>query len=95
MEQIIQKTFNCVLRTALTYSILANVFQLIFFIYYFAYVLMFFAFISFVFFFSADEGTSKTFTCARPLVGQFVAIQLVGVEGSLSLCEVEVFSNDG
>lgn len=46
-------------------------------------------------FFSADEGTSKTFTCARPLVGQFVAIQLVGVEGSLSLCEVEVFSNDG
>lgn len=42
-----------------------------------------------------DEGTSKTFTCARPLVGQFVAIQLVGVEGSLSLCEVEVFSNDG
>lgn len=43
----------------------------------------------------SDEGTSKTFTCARPLVGQFVAIQLVGVEGSLSLCEVEVFSNDG
>lgn len=42
-----------------------------------------------------DEGTSKTFTCARPLVGQYVAIQLVGVEGSLSLCEVEVFSNDG
>lgn len=34
------------------------------------------------------------FTCARPLVGQFVAIQLVGVEGSLSLCEVEVFTND-
>lgn len=43
----------------------------------------------------SDEGTSKTFTCARPLVGQYVAIQLVGVEGSLSLCEVEVFSNDG
>lgn len=43
----------------------------------------------------ADEGTTKTFLCARPLVGQFVAIQLVGVEGSLSLCEVEVFSNDG
>lgn len=42
-----------------------------------------------------DEGTTKAFTCARPLVGQFVAIQLVGVEGSLSLCEVEVFSNDG
>jgi hypothetical protein len=42
-----------------------------------------------------DEGTTKEFTCARPLIGQFVAIQLVGVEGSLSLCEVEVFSNDG
>lgn len=48
-----------------------------------------------MFFSFSDEGTSKTFTCARPLVGQFVAIQLVGVEGSLSLCEVEVFSNDG
>ena len=42
-----------------------------------------------------DEGTTKSFTCARPLVGQYVAIQLVGVEGSLSLCEVEVFSNEG
>ncbi|XP_075158690.1 CUB and Sushi multiple domains furrowed [Haematobia irritans] len=41
-----------------------------------------------------DEGITKTFTCARPLVGQYVAIQLVGVEGSLSLCEVEVFTND-
>lgn len=44
---------------------------------------------------SADEGTTKTFACARPLIGQYVAIQLVGVESSLSLCEVEVFSNDG
>lgn len=42
-----------------------------------------------------DEGTTKTFACARPLIGQYVAIQLVGVESSLSLCEVEVFSNDG
>lgn len=41
-----------------------------------------------------DEGVVKTFTCARPLVGQYVAIQLVGVEGSLSLCEVETFTND-
>lgn len=41
-----------------------------------------------------DEGVVKTFTCARPLVGQFVVIQLVGVEGSLSLCEVETFTND-
>lgn len=44
---------------------------------------------------SVDEGTTKSFSCARPLIGQYVAIQLVGVEGSLSLCEVEVFSNDG
>ncbi|KAL9879295.1 CUB and Sushi multiple domains furrowed isoform 1-T5 [Glossina fuscipes fuscipes] len=41
-----------------------------------------------------DEGITKTFTCARPLIGQYVAIQLVGVEGSLSLCEVEVFTNN-
>lgn len=42
-----------------------------------------------------EEGTTKSFSCARPLIGQYVAIQLVGVEGSLSLCEVEVFSNEG
>ncbi|XP_058831094.1 sushi, von Willebrand factor type A, EGF and pentraxin domain-containing protein 1 [Topomyia yanbarensis] len=41
-----------------------------------------------------DEGSTKSFTCARPLIGQFVTVQLVGVESSLSLCEVEVFSND-
>lgn len=41
-----------------------------------------------------DEGTTKSFTCARPLIGQYVTVQLVGVESSLSLCEVEVFSND-
>jgi len=28
-------------------------------------------------------------------VGQYVFLQLVGVEGSLSLCEVEVFATDG
>ncbi|CAG9857786.1 unnamed protein product [Phyllotreta striolata] len=41
-----------------------------------------------------DEGVSKTLVCARVLVGQHVFLQLVGVEGSLSLCEVEVFSAD-
>ncbi|CAH1169570.1 unnamed protein product [Phaedon cochleariae] len=41
-----------------------------------------------------DEGVSKTFTCARVLIGQHVFLQLVGVEGSLSLCEVEVFTSD-
>uniref|UniRef100_A0A8W7Q5B0 Furrowed n=1 Tax=Anopheles coluzzii TaxID=1518534 RepID=A0A8W7Q5B0_ANOCL len=43
---------------------------------------------------TVDEGTTKSFTCARPLIGQYVTVQLVGVESSLSLCEVEVFSND-
>lgn len=42
-----------------------------------------------------EEGITKTFTCARALVGQYVFLQLVGVEGSLSLCEVEVFATDG
>jgi len=38
---------------------------------------------------------TKTFTCARTLVGQHVFLQLVGVEGSLSVCEVEVFTTNG
>nr|CAD7589887.1 unnamed protein product [Timema genevievae] len=41
-----------------------------------------------------EEGVTKTFTCARTLVGQHVFLQLVGVEGSLSVCEVEVFTTD-
>lgn len=45
--------------------------------------------------FVSDEGITKAFTCARVLVGQYVFLQLVGVEGSLSLCEVEIFSTDG
>ena len=43
----------------------------------------------------AEEGITKTFVCARALIGQYVFLQLVGVEGSLSLCEVEVFATDG
>jgi hypothetical protein len=43
----------------------------------------------------AEEGVTKTFTCARVLTGQYVFLQLVGVEGSLSVCEVEVFTTDG
>jgi hypothetical protein len=42
-----------------------------------------------------EEGVTKTFTCARTLVGQHVFLQLVGVEGSLSLCEVEIFTTNG
>ncbi|KAF7988440.1 hypothetical protein HCN44_001013 [Aphidius gifuensis] len=41
-----------------------------------------------------EEGITKTFACARALVGQYVFLQLVGVEGSLSLCEVEIFATD-
>ncbi|CAD1479335.1 unnamed protein product, partial [Heterotrigona itama] len=41
-----------------------------------------------------EEGITKTFVCARALIGQYVFLQLVGVEGSLSLCEVEVFAVD-
>ncbi|CAB0012008.1 unnamed protein product, partial [Nesidiocoris tenuis] len=39
-----------------------------------------------------EEGVTRVFTCARTLIGQHVFIQLVGVEGSLSLCEVEIFT---
>jgi hypothetical protein len=42
-----------------------------------------------------EEGVTKTFTCARTLTGQHVFLQLVGVEGSLSVCEVEVFTTNG
>ena len=43
----------------------------------------------------SEEGVTKMFSCARALVGQYVFLQLVGVEGSLSLCEVQVFTTDG
>jgi hypothetical protein len=43
----------------------------------------------------SEEGVTKTFTCARTLIGQHVFLQLVGVEGSLSVCEVEIFTTDG
>lgn len=48
-------------------------------------------------FITIDDGETTTFQCERskPLVGQFVSVQMVGVEGSLSLCEVEIFSGDG
>ncbi|XP_045463202.1 sushi, von Willebrand factor type A, EGF and pentraxin domain-containing protein 1 [Harmonia axyridis] len=41
-----------------------------------------------------DEGITKSFTCARNIIGQYVFLQLVGVDGSLSLCDVEVFTSD-
>lgn len=39
-----------------------------------------------------EEGATKEFSCARPMVGRYVFVQMVGVEGSMSLCEVEVYS---
>lgn len=43
----------------------------------------------------SEEGTTKILSCARQIIGQYVFLQLVGVEGSLSLCEVEVYSTEG
>ena len=42
-----------------------------------------------------EEGVEKDFKCARPMTGRYVFIQMVGVEGALSLCEVQVFSSQG
>lgn len=42
-----------------------------------------------------DEGVPKDFRCANPILGRFVSIQMVGIESSLSLCEVMVFSTKG
>lgn len=39
-----------------------------------------------------DDGASKDLTCAHSIKGRFVFIQMVGVEASLSLCEVFVFT---
>lgn len=38
------------------------------------------------------DAETKLFQCAKVLTGQYVFVQMVGVESSLSLCEVEVFS---
>ena len=42
-----------------------------------------------------DDGTSKDLPCAHAIKGRFVFIQMVGVEASLSLCEVFVFTTKG
>lgn len=41
---------------------------------------------------TTGDAEPKLFQCAKVLVGQYVFVQMVGVESSLSLCEVEVFS---
>ncbi|XP_037075251.1 LOW QUALITY PROTEIN: CUB and sushi domain-containing protein 1-like [Pollicipes pollicipes] len=40
-----------------------------------------------------EEGKDKDFRCARRMSGRYVFIQMVGVDGALSLCEVQVFSS--
>ena len=42
-----------------------------------------------------DEGITKDFSCANSITGRFVHIQMVGMEASLSLCEVLVFTDKG
>ncbi|XP_028966823.1 CUB and sushi domain-containing protein 1 [Galendromus occidentalis] len=39
-----------------------------------------------------EDGAMKEFACAYPIVGRYVSVQMVGGDGSLSLCEVQVFS---
>ena len=41
---------------------------------------------------TTGDAETKLFQCAKVLIGQYVFVQMVGVESSLSLCEVEVFS---
>ena len=41
----------------------------------------------------SDDGATKMFECARPLNGRYVFVEMVGVEASLSLCEVQVLSS--
>ncbi|KAF0314296.1 CUB and sushi domain-containing protein 3 [Amphibalanus amphitrite] len=38
------------------------------------------------------EGQDHDFVCARPVTGRYVYVQMVGVVGVLSVCEVEVFT---
>ncbi|XP_022690901.1 CUB and sushi domain-containing protein 3-like isoform X2 [Varroa jacobsoni] len=39
-----------------------------------------------------EDGAMKEFVCAYPINGRYVSVQMVGGDGSLSLCEVQVFS---
>lgn len=39
-----------------------------------------------------DDGVTQDFPCAYPIVGRYVFIQIVGIQGSLTLCEVMVFT---
>ncbi|GFX80181.1 CUB and sushi domain-containing protein 3 [Trichonephila clavipes] len=39
-----------------------------------------------------DDGVTKDFDCAYPIIGRYVYVQMVGIQGSLTLCEVMVFT---
>lgn len=39
-----------------------------------------------------EPGVKQDLSCARASVGRYVFIQMVGVEGALSLCEVQIFT---
>uniref|UniRef100_A0A6A7FRK1 CUB and sushi domain-containing protein 1-like n=2 Tax=Hirondellea gigas TaxID=1518452 RepID=A0A6A7FRK1_9CRUS len=39
-----------------------------------------------------EDGTTRELQCARPMLGRYVMVQMVGVSGSMSLCEVQVYS---
>ncbi|GBN01312.1 CUB and sushi domain-containing protein 1 [Araneus ventricosus] len=39
-----------------------------------------------------DDGVTKDFDCAYPIVGRYVYVQMVGIQGSLTVCEVMVFT---
>ncbi|KAH9363749.1 hypothetical protein HPB48_006769 [Haemaphysalis longicornis] len=41
-----------------------------------------------------EDGSTKDFECAYPILGRYVYIHMVGGEGSLSLCEVMVFTTN-
>lgn len=42
--------------------------------------------------YDTGDGITKDLQCAHPISGRFVFIQMVGIEASLSLCEVLVFT---
>lgn len=39
-----------------------------------------------------EEGVRKDFPCAQSSTGRFVFLQMVGVEGALSICEIQIFT---
>ncbi|KAG9509684.1 hypothetical protein GZH46_01790, partial [Fragariocoptes setiger] len=40
-----------------------------------------------------EDGSARDFSCANPIIGRYVSIQMVGIEAALTLCEMFVFSS--